>query len=80
MSTYTKLRLNVMAERKLVSKVGINFCSMGIPKVGPNFWDSVERKLDLKVGKSCGDRFWDFWDQLLVTENFCSIDEKAFAL
>ena len=69
-----------MVERKLVSKVGINFCSMGIPKVGPNFWDSVERKLDLKVGKSCGDRFWDFWDQLLVTENFCSIDEKAFAL
>ena len=29
-------RLNVV-ERKLVSKVGINFCSMGIPKVGPNF-------------------------------------------
>jgi hypothetical protein len=53
---------------------------MGIPKVGPTFWDSVERKLDLKVGKSCGDRFWDFWDQPLVTENFCSIlDETAFA-
>ena len=76
-----------MVERKLVSKVGTNFCSMGIPKVGSNFWDSHRAKVDLKsctsavlAGSGCSETFWGFWDQLLVTENFCSIDEKAFAL